>query len=925
MADLSIVIVNWSTREDLLKCLESLGEFPAQVVVVDNASSDGSAGAVRERFPRVELIENRRNAGFARANNQAFARARGRYILLLNPDTVANGDAIRGLVDFMDRTPRAGAAGLQLRFPDGRLQNSYDSFPTFGSELISKHLMRLLFPGRYPSKRVIPTGPIPVDLVIGACLILRREVVDALGGFDERYFLFMEEADLCFRIWRAGWEIYHLPHHSIIHDARGSKEQATGHAYIEYARSSYRFYSVSLGPARALLLKGLKTLKVVFVNPTLSLLAFAFTLGKVPRHRRRLRIRMHLCAWHLLGCPRSWGMREVSSLRDFERSRKGGRETIASRDTGPGLRALLESGSFPIPPGPGEREFTIQDPDGQGLLRFLLFPPGGILGRLRGVRAVPHGILYLERAEEVKDRGIPALTPRAAGAVRRFGIPGLSFVVFSNPCELIPLSRGMPEDPREGPSRFTALARFLRELHDRGIDPGPALASSVFFRETGGDPVLADPRHVRIGPPLTRGERIASLRKLGRLDPGLTPGARRRFLSAYWRGPSRQGRRIRRPIRVLHLFSNHKVTGPAETALDTAIALAALPGVEAEFAAGYGSPGADGLRGLAAERGASVAGLVLRLEKHFAPMSLILDALRLRRILRSDPPDLIHCHLPGDHLVAALGAPSGIPIIRSLYDGAAPPWTWRARKTLGSRSARIICFSEAVREALLGDPSAILPGRLVRMDPPIDLNRFDPGRSLPDFRQELGIPPGAFLAGIAARLQTHRRFEVIFEAVARARREVPDLRFAVIGRGTHAESVAAEPVRRLGLEGVVHLTGYLSGDLYVGMLKALDALVFLMPGSDGTCRAVREGLAMGLPVIAARRGMLPELVRQGETGILLDDTPENLADSLVHLARHRELRDGMAARAREEAMARFSQESHSRALAGVYREVLAEP
>src|SRR6185295_9501703 len=229
-------------------------------------------------------------------------------------------------------------AGLQLRFPDGRLQNSYDSLPTFGSELLSKHLLRVLFPARYPSKRVIPEGPLPVDIVIGACLILRREVVETLRGFDEGYFLFVEEADLCFRIRRAGWEVYHLPHLSIVHDAKASKAQATAQAYIEFARSSYRFYSKSMGAAAALVLRVLKGLKAVVVNPLLSLLACASTLGRVERHRRRLLIRSHLCLWHLLGCPASWGMRQVSPLRGYDRLRGNGREVLLSREAGPALR-----------------------------------------------------------------------------------------------------------------------------------------------------------------------------------------------------------------------------------------------------------------------------------------------------------------------------------------------------------------------------------------------------------------------------------------------------------------------------------------------------------------------------------------------------------------------------------------------------------
>ena len=926
--DLSIVIVNWSTREDLRACLASLAQatdgLASETLVVDNASSDGSAEMVRESFPSVELIENRRNAGFARANNQAFARTRGRYILLLNPDTVVNGEALRGLVEFMDRTPGAGAAGLQLRFPDGRLQNSYDSFPTFGSELLSKHLLRALFPARYPSKRVIPDGPLPVDIVIGACLILRREVVETLRGFDEGYFLFVEEADLCFRIRRAGWEIYHLPHLSIVHNAMASKAQANAHAAIEYARSSYRFYPRSLGLRKAAVLGVLKALKATVVNPALSLAACAFTLGRVPRHRRRLRVRARLWAWHLLGCPASWGMREVSSLRHYRRSRAGDRELIVAEEAGPGLRAFLESFTGRIPglsgesPGPLDRAYRIADPDGRGELNIAVSRPPGPLGWLRALRSVPEGISLLERGEEARDRGIPAIVPVAAGCLRRLGMPRLSFAVYREERGLSPVLPAILAERRSRSARIGAAARFLRKLHDAGIDPGPDFASAILVPpDPAGSPVLADARRIRTGPPLPRGERLASLGRLAGAARGFTPLDRRRFLSAYWR-PEWRSR-----LRVLHLFANYKVTGPAETALDVAREVGALDSIVTEFASGRGPRGEALLRRLAVTRGARVPDIGLELRKHLSPLTLAGDVLSLRRSLRADPPDVIHCHSQADHLLAALAAPREIPIVRSYYGVEAPRLDWRTRRTILGRCDRLIVYSLAAKGALASAPFWMPAGKLRLIEPPIDTDRFDPARELPDRRPDFGIPPGAFAAGIAARLQTHRRFERLFDAMALARREVPDIRLVVIGRGTHAETVAREPVRRLGLAETVHLAGYLTGDDYVAALKALDAALFLVPGSDGTCRAVREELAMGLPLIAARRGILPELVRDGETGLIVDDSAEGLAAALVTLARDPARRRRMGAAARADARVRFSHHTHSATVASIYRELVA--
>ncbi len=938
---LSVAIVNWNTKEDLRACLRSvktaLAGVAAQVIVVDNASSDGSAECVRTEFPWVELIENRRNAGFARANNQAFERAKGRRILLLNPDTVVNAEAIRGLMEFLEKTPSAGAAGLQLRFPDGRLQNSYDSFPTFGSELLSKHLMRLLFPARYPSKRTIPTEALRVDIVIGACLLLKREVVETLGGFDDGYFLFVEEADLCWRIWRAGWEIFHLPNLSIVHDAKKSKAQATSHASIEYARSSYRFYRKSMPAAAAWTLRALKALKVVLVNPILSFTASGFTLGMVERHVRRLRIRLALCAWHLLGCPTPWGMRQVSALRDYERKRAGGREIIVARTAPEELRQLAlrwvdgASEGFPEALGLlGGRSIGEATLGGASMgLQGSLYPLRTPLARLNAVREVPEGIATIEKAADLLDRGVAALAPAVAGAAAgRWGLPRFSFEVRRHDRALDPVADKMAED--DGGHRSCAAAgRYLARLHSKGIDLGSNAASRVAVPE--GSPleserdwILHRPGEVRIGVAFGPGRRREALRDLGK-EPAaarLAPRQRRRFLGAYWRWPATK--RSRRPIRVLHLFSNHKVTGPAETALDVARALDGLGSVQTRFLAGVDSDGSSGLRRLAVERGARVADLGLELRKHFSPLQVRRDARELRRYLREEAPDLVHCHLPGDHLVASLAAGDGIPIVRSFYGGAPPPWDWRARRTLGRFAARIVCFSKEVYGALSAPPRSVPAERIACLDPPIDLDRFDRGRKLPDRRHELGIPPGGFAAGIAARLQTHRRFEVLFAALALARREIPEMRFVIIGRGTHADSVARAPVRDLGLDDIVRLTGYLSGEEYVATLAALDAAVFLVPGSDGTCRAVREKLAMGLPVIAARRGLLPELVKDGVTGAVIDDSAENIAKALVDLARDGEKRRRMSAAARAEAQKRFSYRAHAENLLGLYRSVMEE-
>ena len=384
-------------------------------------------------------------------------------------------------------------------------------------------------------------------------------------------------------------------------------------------------------------------------------------------------------------------------------------------------------------------------------------------------------------------------------------------------------------------------------------------------------------------------------------------------------------------LKVLHLFANHKVTGPAELALDAARA-SLERGIAASFFSSDVKPTEHRerwLQQLARERGVPEPDLRgVQLGKHYSPLRAFMDVRRLGEHLRRDPPDVLQCHLPNDHLLggwAARRAGRPLPVVRTLYDGEPPEPGMRTRLTLGRMSARVVCLSSAVAEALRARAGSygLDPGRVLHLPPPIDVRRFDPGRGLVPRRAALGVPEGAFCLGIVARMQTHRRYEVLLEAVRRARLRVPDLHLVVVGRGTNQETVAREPARALGLDQVVHFTGYVGGDDYVATLAAFDAKVFLVPGSDGTCRAVREALAMGVPVITARRGMLPELVRHDQDGLVVEEDVEALTAAIEALALDPARRRAMGETARLGAVERFSLERHAEALEGVYEQVLS--
>jgi len=252
---LSIVIVSWNTRDLLRRCLfsvdaQSLPEShgPPEVFVVDNASSDGSPEMVRAEFPQVRLIENLGNVGFATANNQALAIARGDLRILLNPDTVLLPGALATLIRFMDDCPAAGAAGANLLNPDGTLQNSAYPMLGLGRELWQLfHLDRIGRLASYPLSDWAGGDPHRVGVAQGACLALRREALDQVGLLDEQYFMYTEEVDLCYRLARGGWEVYWVPQARVLHFGGQSTRQAEVEMFLALYQSKVRFFRKHFG------------------------------------------------------------------------------------------------------------------------------------------------------------------------------------------------------------------------------------------------------------------------------------------------------------------------------------------------------------------------------------------------------------------------------------------------------------------------------------------------------------------------------------------------------------------------------------------------------------------------------------------------------------------------------------------------------
>ncbi len=250
--DLSVVIVSWNVRELLLRCLASvhagLSEgLTGEVFVVDNASSDGSAAAVAEAFPAVQVLANADNVGFVRANNQAIVRCRGRHVLLLNPDTEMREGALGRLVAALEADRQLGAVGPRLLYADGTVQPSRRRFPTLATALVESTVLQRLFARSAIVRRFYVADRADdeeqdVDWLVGACLLVRRAAIERVGLLDERFFMYSEELDLCRRLRAAGWRVRYLPAAEVVHYEAKSSEQAPVARHVHFHESRCRYF-----------------------------------------------------------------------------------------------------------------------------------------------------------------------------------------------------------------------------------------------------------------------------------------------------------------------------------------------------------------------------------------------------------------------------------------------------------------------------------------------------------------------------------------------------------------------------------------------------------------------------------------------------------------------------------------------------------
>jgi len=298
--DVSVIITNWNVKNLLRNCLNSLyktvSDLVYEVIVVDNASSDGSIAMLEKEFPSVIKIANTENKGFGAANNQALAIMKGKYALLLSTDTVLTPGAVNKLWNFCQANDKAAIVCGQLLNADGSKQNSVASFPSLLTLATNTSLLEYLFPGRYPSKRYKHTSPIEVDSAIGACMMIRKKALDEAGVIDERYFFFFEETDLAYTMRRQGWKVYQVPD-ALIYHLQG---QSIGHnisSRIEFYRSRDKFLRKWHGPFYCYLANGIIFLRLL-VNGVSHFIFVALTLGFNKKLRDKLAMYSKLIYWH---------------------------------------------------------------------------------------------------------------------------------------------------------------------------------------------------------------------------------------------------------------------------------------------------------------------------------------------------------------------------------------------------------------------------------------------------------------------------------------------------------------------------------------------------------------------------------------------------------------------------------------------------
>lgn len=379
-------------------------------------------------------------------------------------------------------------------------------------------------------------------------------------------------------------------------------------------------------------------------------------------------------------------------------------------------------------------------------------------------------------------------------------------------------------------------------------------------------------------------------------------------------------------MRILHLYANHKWTGPADLALQQVAALNADGRHEATLAlAGHHDPDRPhAIGGRCRQLGLPVRE-GLRLRRHFHLRDMLADSRRLAGWLDEGGIDLLHCHQGGDHLVASLArrlARRRVPVVRSFWDNAPPgrgPRPWLAFRDTDLVLAPFDGLAAGLRARFprLADRIRVQPPVLPPVPAPEAAEAHAAREAL---RAELSLGPESVLIGLTARIQPRRRWSLAWDVMARLARRRPDWHLCVLGRADKGafDRLCRQPLAERGITHRVHFLGYRRDAAYYRALLAFDAFLFLVPGSDVTCRALREAMALGLPVTTTDLGYLPEIVNRERTGMVAPPEATRLSDSLETVLLDVGKREYLGRTAREHAIRQWAPDQAAAALAGHY-------
>lgn len=519
--DVSVIVLNYNGRDLTPECLASVPPG-VQTVVVDNGSTDGSADEIESRFPWAKLVRSPVNRGFAAGVNLGIERSSGGLLCLLNNDARLMPRSLETMAAFMAENPGVGILAPQLLHEDGRRQHSFAPLPSLATEILNKSLMRLVFPEDFPSRKALYADPMDVPSVIGACMMIRRAVVDRIGGLDPAYFLFLEETDYCLRARRAGFRVVFLPWANVIHLQGRTRDRAAVAARVEYARSLFTFFRKHR-PASYPFLRALYPVKNLVELATLGLAA-PFSR----RSRRRWVETAALLGWQAAGCPRDWGLSTAADPRYVPVTIPGGRLIVAEGDAET-FRAFdtLVSSRRVVKDLRHKRTEEVR----LGYRTFLVktYKAGPWPRRLKTAIFGSRAIHELRMSDAVLRLGLPTAPVTAAGERGGESWVAVEIIPGAEQLQKVLLSGSTP--PARRRELLFSYGKFARRLHDAGVSQYDFNPSNILLDGSGFR--VIDFEKMRIyGRPVPERVRMRALAKMNRISD-LTRADRLRFLMGY--------------------------------------------------------------------------------------------------------------------------------------------------------------------------------------------------------------------------------------------------------------------------------------------------------------------------------------------------------------------------------------------------------